>query len=256
MLNIILFTVLQVFMFMSILFIIALVVKDNSIVDIGWGLGFIYIFLLNFLLFSDRTPRQIFVTSLIIIWGIRLAFYIYSRNKGKKEDFRYAKWRQDWGDKWIIRSYLQVFMLQGFIMLSIAYPVFILHYDKGGRFTPLDLLGLLIWLVGFFFESIGDLQKTCFKRKNENRGKVMTSGLWRYTRHPNYFGEAAMWWGIFLIVLNVPYGLLAIFSPLIITNLLLFVSGIPLLEKKYADNPEYQEYAKHTSIFFPWFPKK
>jgi steroid 5-alpha reductase family enzyme len=243
-------------MFMSILFVLALLIKDNSIVDIGWGLGFILIFLSNYLLFSDYNPRQTLVTSLIFIWGIRLANYIYSRNKGKKEDFRYAKWRQDWGKNWIIRSYLQVFMLQGFLMLTIAYPVFVLHYDKGKPFSLLDLLGLFIWLIGFYFESIGDLQKTCFKSKDENRGKVMKSGLWRYTRHPNYFGEAAMWWGIFLIMLNVPYGLLTIFSPLIITTLLLFVSGIPLLEKKNADNPEYQEYAKHTSVFFPWFPKR
>ncbi len=256
MIPIIVFTVIQVFLFMAILFLIALIKKDNSIVDIGWGLGFILVALINYFGLPGYTPRQVLVTALIVIWGVRLAAYLYYRNKGKSEDFRYAQWRKKWGRSWVIRSFFQVFILQGVIMLTIAYPVFILHYDRMLYFTWFDKIGLLVWLIGFLFEAVGDLQKSIFKSKPGNKGKVMTSGLWRYTRHPNYFGEAAMWWGIFIIMLNVPYGWLAIFSPLIITNLLLFVSGVPMLEKKHAADPEYQKYASRTSLFIPWFPKK
>lgn len=241
---------------MLFLFLLALLKKDNSIVDIAWGMGFIMIALFNFFIQPGFTPRQLLVTLLITIWGIRLVIYIYSRNRGKKEDFRYAQWRRDWGKYWVIRSFFQVFMIQGFFMVTIAYPVIILHYDVKPYFTWIDKLGLLLWIIGFYFEAVGDLQKTCFKVNPENKGKIMKTGLWKYTRHPNYFGESAMWWGIFLIMLNVPNGWLAVFSPAIITILLLGVSGIPLLEKKHENNKKYQEYAKRTSIFLPWFPKK
>ncbi len=256
MFQIILRSVLEVFLFMLFMFVLALIKKDNSIVDIAWGVGFIFLALFNFFIRSGFTPRQLLVTVLIVIWGLRLAIYIFSRNRGKKEDFRYAQWRAEWGKYWVIRSFFQVFMVQGFFMLTIAYPVIILHYDVKEPFNWLDKIGLLIWIIGFYFEAVGDLQKTCFKQKPENRGKLMTTGLWKYTRHPNYFGESAMWWGIFLIMLNVPFGWLAVFSPAAITILLLAVSGIPLLEKKYENNSEFQEYAKRTSVFLPWFPKK
>ncbi|MFO7896692.1 MAG: DUF1295 domain-containing protein [Candidatus Cloacimonadales bacterium] len=254
--NIIICSVIEVFLFFSLLFVIALIKKDNSIVDIAWGVGFILVALFNYIMAADPTPRQLLVTALITIWGLRLAIYIYSRNRGKPEDFRYAQWRKDWGKSWVIQSFFRVFMVQGLFLLTIVYPVFLLHNDNFSGFTWLDKIGLLLWILGFYFQSVGDLQKTCFKIKAENRGKILQSGLWKYTRHPNYFGESTMWWGIFLIVLNVPNGWLAIFSPAIITFLLLFVSGIPLLEKKYENNPEFQDYARRTSPFIPWFPKK
>jgi steroid 5-alpha reductase family enzyme len=141
-------------------------------------------------------------------------------------------------------------------MLIVVSPVFILHYDTGGKLGLLEIIGAAVWIIGYLFESIGDLQMMNFKKDPANKGKIITSGVWKYTRHPNYFGESAMWWGIFLIVVNIANGLWGIISPATITFLLLFVSGIPLLEKKYKDNPEFQEYARKTSIFIPWFPKK
>lgn len=242
--------------YFSLLYIIALIKRDNSIVDIAWGMGFVLVGLFSLYVNPRFNPRHALVVGLVIIWGLRLSIYILGRNRGKKEDFRYAKWRQDWGKYWVIRSYIQVFLVQAFFLLTIAYPLLMLSRSNFYNFTWLDYLGIAIWIIGFFFQAVGDSQKSSFKKKADNRGKIMQSGLWRYTRHPNYFGESTMWWGIFVISLNIENGIYAIFSPLIITFLLLFVSGIPLLEKKYKDNKEFQDYKKRTSAFIPWFPMK
>ncbi|MDP8201426.1 MAG: DUF1295 domain-containing protein [Candidatus Tenebribacter burtonii] len=254
--KIILCSIVEVFLYMNLIFVLAVMKKNNGIVDIAWGLGFIMIALLNFFYIPGFTARQLLVTLLIVLWGIRLAHYVNCRNKNKPEDFRYANWRREWGKYWMIRTYFQVFMFQGLFMLIVVSPVFILHYDTGGKLGLLEIIGAAVWIIGYLFESIGDLQMMNFKKDPANKGKIITSGVWKYTRHPNYFGESAMWWGIFLIVVNIANGLWGIISPATITFLLLFVSGIPLLEKKYKDNPEFQEYARKTSIFIPWFPKK
>ncbi len=256
MLTIVLCSVVLVFLYMNLVFIIAVYKKNNSIVDIAWGIGFILIALFNFFYAGRYTATQVLVTLLIALWGIRLSHYIYCRNKHKPEDFRYANWRKKWGKHWVIRSYFEVFMTQGLFMLIVVSPVFLLHLDPGFRLGTLQVVGTALWMLGFLFQSIGDLQMSRFKSDPAHKGKIITTGLWKYTRHPNYFGEVCMWWGIFVIVINIPYGWWAIISPLTITILLLFVSGIPLLEKKYKHNPEFQNYARRTSIFLPWFPKK
>ncbi|MBI9113202.1 DUF1295 domain-containing protein [Maridesulfovibrio ferrireducens] len=242
--------------YFTLLYIIALIKKDNSIVDIAWGMGFVLVGLYSLWLSPEMNWRLILVVGLISMWGLRLSTYILLRNKGKKEDFRYAKWRQDWGKYWVIRSFIQVFLIQAFFLLTIAYPILMLSQSTFVRFSCLDYLGLTIWLIGFYFQAVGDSQKSTFKNNPANKGKIMQSGLWKYTRHPNYFGESTMWWGIFIITLNIEHGLYAIFSPMIITFLLLFVSGIPLLEKKYDGNPEFQDYKESTIAFIPWFPKQ
>jgi steroid 5-alpha reductase family enzyme len=237
------------------IFILALLKKDNSIVDIAWGIGFILVAILTFFLEAETVPRHILVTALIFLWGSRLATHVAIRNKGKGEDFRYAKWRKDWGKLFVIRSFFQIYMLQGLLLLIIAYPVMLINNSEQPGVTFFDILGLIIWLIGFIFEAVGDFQLSRFKGKAENKGKIMTRGLWRYTRHPNYFGETAMWWGIFVIALSVKNGWTAIVSPLVITFLLLKVSGISMLEKKYAGNMDFEIYASRTSAFFPWFSK-
>lgn len=247
---------LAVFIYMNTLFLVAIGKKKNDIVDVAWGMGFVLCTIIMLILAPHYHWRRMLVSALILVWGLRLAIYIYYRNRGKKEDFRYAKWREDWGKNWMIRSYLQVFLLQGFFLLTIVYPLFLYGKEQTQALSWLDIAGTLIWLTGFFFEAVGDYQLSKFKQNPTNKGKIMDIGLWRYTRHPNYFGESAMWWGIFLITLNTSHGIYAIFSPIIITTLLLRVSGVPLLEKKYADNPEYREYVRKTSSFVPWFPKK
>jgi steroid 5-alpha reductase family enzyme len=241
---------------MLLLYIIAHVKKNNSIVDVGWGLGFIIIVITSLLKMGHFEPLSIITTFLVILWGLRLSIHIYLRNKGKGEDKRYASMRASWGKWEPMYSFLQIFMLQGFLMLIITFPVVIVNSSLLTHFSILSLLGLYMWTVGFFFESVGDYQLTQFLNNPANKGRVMRYGLWQYTRHPNYFGELMMWWGIFVIAISVPGGLVAIISPLTITFLLLYVSGIPLLEKPFNDNPEFQEYKKTTNALIPWFPKK
>ncbi len=251
--NSIIIVICSVFVYMTTLFLIAVSIKRNDLVDNAWGMGFVLIYWLFLALQPSGDWRRILITMLVTIWALRLSFYLYMRYKGKKEDFRYANWRRDWGKNWLWRSYLQVFILQGCFMLSIAYPAFMIRSSKSLSFTVLDLIAILLWLTGFFFEAVSDAQMRAFKKNPVNKGRVMNKGLWRYSRHPNYFGETLMWWSIFLLCLAFPSGYLAIFSPVIITVLLLRVSGIPMLEKKYKDNPEYMEYIRSTNAFIPKF---
>jgi steroid 5-alpha reductase family enzyme len=254
-----------ILIFMCTMFTIGTALQNNGIVDIGWGLGFCML-AAGLLPFDDAwatNTRSKLICALILIWGLRLSLFLFIRNVGKPEDFRYAQWRKEWG-KWVIpRSFFQVYILQGLFMLIISLPIFLVYGDlewDGDRIIDTglkisDYIGVGIFAIGWLFESIGDLQNYLFKRKPANKGKVMKYGLWKYTRHPNYFGECLIWWGIALVALPSQYGYLAFISPVIITFLLLKVSGIPMLEKKYDDNPEYQEYKKHTSAFIPWVTK-
>jgi steroid 5-alpha reductase family enzyme len=164
--------------------------------------------------------------------------------------------REKWGGLAYVKSFTHIFMLQGFLLLFIAYPLILVNVLPKAGFNILDAVGIAIWATGFFFEVAGDYQLSRFiKYEKKSKSDIMTKGLWRYSRHPNYFGEALLWWGIFLIVLSTPYGWAAIFSPIIIDYLLLKVSGVPLLEKRYKDNEKYQRYAQKTNKFVPWFPR-
>jgi steroid 5-alpha reductase family enzyme len=250
------YAALAVFLYMTAVFCAALVKKDNSIVDIAWGPGFILVALLTFFLDRGVEARHVLVTGLVILWGTRLALHVYLRNRGRGEDFRYAKWRKEWGKRFVPRSFFQIFMLQGIFLILIALPIILVNRSTEKGLNLLDTAGAVLWLLGFLFEAVGDFQLNRFKKNPENRGRIMTGGLWKFTRHPNYFGEAAMWWGIFLIALSVGNGWIAVISPLTITFLLLKVSGVAMLEKKYAGNSEFAAYARRTSAFFPRFPKK
>jgi len=186
----------------------------------------------------------------------RLAWHIFKRNRGKAEDFRYAAWRRQWGKYFVVRSFGQIFMLQGLLLLLIISPVLLVVGQEQPPLGLLDGLGVMVWLAGLAFEAIGDRQLAAFLKNPANRGKLMTGGLWRFTRHPNYFGEAALWWGMAILALSAPHGWLGLIGPMVITFLLLFVSGVPLLEKKYRGRPDWEEYKKKTPVFFPWFPKE
>ena len=246
---------LGIFLYLSIFYLIALSLKDNSIADIAWGIGFIFITIINLMLAEQIYLRQLILTGLVSIWGIRLAMHIYLRHRGKPEDFRYAEMRKKWGNRASLKSFTHVFMFQGLMLLMIAYPIIMVNANPQPGITFFDLIGILIWIAGFLFEVIADVQLQNFVRKEKTPANpIMTRGLWKYSRHPNYFGEALVWWGIFFLALSIPSGWLAIFSPVMITFLLVKVSGVPLLEKKYHNNPAYQEYASRTSRFVPWFP--
>jgi steroid 5-alpha reductase family enzyme len=254
--NLFLLAALVLFCFMTLVFMLALKLEDNSIVDVAYGIGFLLVGWAAFIGYAEAQARQLLLLALVSIWGLRLAAHIGLRKlKENGEDPRYAQWRESWGETFVWRSFLQIFMLQGAVIYLVALPLLLVMHDSGAPLGWLDLIGVLIWTFGFVYEAVGDWQLKQFKSNPENRGRIMRYGLWRTTRHPNYFGEATLWWGIFLIALGAPLGWLAIISPVLIDFLLLKVSGIPMLEERYADNPEFQEYKKHTNALFPWFPK-
>ncbi|MBM7562068.1 DUF1295 domain-containing protein [Fusibacter tunisiensis] len=245
-----------VFWYFFTFFIAGTLLKNNSIVDFGWGIGFVLIAVYSNVGTGNTSLPALLTTLLVSLWGLRLFYHIFRRNVGKPEDFRYANWRKEWG-KWVIpRSFLQVYMLQGFFMLLIAFPIVWIHEKSGTSFNALTALGLGVWILGYYFEVVGDAQLKNFKKDPANKGKLITTGLWALTRHPNYFGEATMWWGIFIIGLSVGISFIAIISPLAITLLLRFVSGVPLLEKSMQKRPGFEAYAAKTNVFIPWIPKK
>jgi len=246
----------ELWAYMSLWFVISLVKQRNDVADEAWGLGFVLLAWTSFFLSDSAGRRGLVVGVLVSVWGLRLAWHIHARHQSKPEDYRYQAWRREWGKWFYVRSYAQVYLLQGALLFVIALPVLIINRSRSGSFGTIDVLGLCVWLFGFFFESAGDAELARFMKDASNRGKLLQSGLWRYSRHPNYFGEVAQWWGIWLIALGVPAGWLGVFGPLTITFLILKVSGIPMLEKKMAENPDFAEYKRRTSRFLPWFPTK
>jgi len=253
--NVFLLSIIILTAYMTLVFCLAMYLEDNSIVDVAYGVAFVVSSWTVFIVYGDDHPRQWLVILLVTAWGLRLAGHIFLRKQGEGEDFRYRQWRDQWGGTFVWRSFLQIFMLQGAVVFLVSLPVLLVIAQPGGAFGLLDLAGILVWLFGFAFEAVGDWQLLRFKRQPQNRGQIIQSGLWRYTRHPNYFGEALLWWGLFLIALKVPYGAVAIISPILIDFLLLKVSGIPMLEAKYAKNPEFVAYKKRTNALVPWFPR-
>jgi steroid 5-alpha reductase family enzyme len=249
---------LLIMVIMTILWIASVFLKNVSIVDLFWGLGFVVTGAYYFLNTQGPEPRKILLIVLITLWGLRLSLYLAWRNIGKGEDFRYGQFRKHYGESrywWI--SFFQTFLLQGILMWLISAPL--LGSQFYGSDIPLsifDYLGLFLWFTGFCFETIGDLQLAHFKANPANKGKVMSTGLWRYTRHPNYFGDAAVWWGFgFFCVAAGSY--LPVLGSVLMTALIIKVSGVALLEKSLKDKkPEYKEYIDKTSAFIPWFPKK
>lgn len=248
---------LAVLVYMSVWFVIGLIKKRNDVVDIAWGLGFVFA-VWKALDLNPMPGRLSYLAwALVTVWGVRLSGHILGRNRGKSEDFRYKKWREDWGDLFYIRSFLQVYMLQGFLMLLVVSPALV----TVGLQNTVDVsawawAGIITWAFGFYFEAVGDWQLKRFITSPKNKGQIMNQGLWKFTRHPNYFGEVVQWWGLWLICLSSSLPgttkLFALIGPVTITVLILKVSGIPLLEQKYAKNADYQKYAKRTNKFFPW----
>lgn len=245
-----------IFVYFSVLFIIGTLKKDNSIVDTGWGLGFVLVALFTFIRTLPADSVDILLLVLVLVWGCRLASHIFTRNHKKGEDYRYVEFRKKWG-KWAVpKAFFQVYMLQGFMMGCISICYVWAFNVKGKVFSIFVVLGALVWLLGFYFESTADRQLKAFIANPENRGKILSTGLWKYSRHPNYFGEATMWWGIFIIAFFTTGNIFLIISPITITVLVRFVSGVPLLEKSMQKNPGFAQYAKTTNTFIPFFPKK
>jgi len=242
---------------MTLLWVVSLILKNSSIVDIFWGAGFVVVVWIAFALTPQGYDlRKWLISLLVTVWGLRLTLHILIRNWGKPEDFRYQKWREENGKSWWWRSFFQVFMLQGIIMWIVSTPLLAAQISPTpARLGVLDILGILLWGFGFYFEAAGDAQLTRFKSDPANKGKVMNRGVWQYTRHPNYFGDSAQWWGFYLIAASAG-GWWTVFSPILMTLLLVRVSGVALLEKTMEKRPGYLEYKARTSAFIPWFPRK
>jgi steroid 5-alpha reductase family enzyme len=243
--------------FMAFVWLLSLPTKNASLADIFWGLGFVLLAWLSFFGAGGYLGRKLLLTLLTSAWGLRLSLHIAWRNWGHGEDRRYQAWRAKRGASFWWVSLFTVFLIQAVLLWFVSLAVQIGQISPTpAHLTGLDLLGSLVWVAGFTFEAVADWQLARFKADPANRGKVMNQGLWRYSRHPNYFGESLIWWGLFLIALATPHGWWALISPLVITFLLLKVSGVTLLEKDIVERrPEYREYLETTSAFIPWFPK-
>jgi len=242
----------------TLLWIWSVFIKNVSIVDIFWGVGFVVVNTFYVFMSGELNARKIVILTLVCIWGFRLAIYLAIRNIGKGEDFRYQEFRQNYGPKrywWF--SYFQTFLLQGILIMIISLPLLGINYNNSnGNLQILDYLGIIIWIIGFAFETVGDFQLSNFKRNSKNKGKVLHTGLWKYTRHPNYFGDSAVWWayGIFSIAAGSYW---QVIGAVIMTLLIFKISGVSLLEKTLKETkPLYKEYIQKTSSFIPWFPKK
>jgi steroid 5-alpha reductase family enzyme len=240
------------------LWLLSLLLKNASIVDVFWGLGFVIVAWLTFYRVEGYSGRKLLICTLVTIWGLRLAIHIARRNLGKGEDRRYQAWRADYGPRYWWVSLFTVFGIQGILMWIVSLVTQAGQMSvTPAQFVRVDALGCALWVLGFFFEAVGDWQLDRFKADPANKGMVMNRGLWAYTRHPNYFGECLMWWGLFLITMANRGNLWTIVSPLTITILLLKVSGVTLLEKSIVETrPKYRDYIESTSAFIPWFPRR
>lgn len=247
---------LVVFWYMVALFVIGLLRRDNSIADAAWGPGFLLAALAVLWYHNPAGLRPVLVTVIVAVWALRLCMHVVLRNWGRGEDWRYARWRLQWGRLWVLRSFVQIFLLQGLLLIGIVLPVLYVNTYGGPSLGWRDAVGAGIWLVGFLFEAVADYQLMRFMKDPLNHGRILQRGLWRYSRHPNYFGEVLQWWGIWVIALSVPGSWITVVGPLAITVLILKVSGVPLLESRQREKPEFEGYAKRTSPFVPLPPKK
>ncbi len=240
---------------MALAWLLSLRLGAARIVDICWGVCFMTAAALYAAGTPDGDPvRKALSLVAVLAWGARLSLHIGVRNWGKPEDYRYAAWRKQYGDAWWWRSALHVFALQGALAWLISLPVAAAQYSAAPP-SWIDAAGMVVWAVGFVFEAIGDAQLSAFRRDRANAGKVMQRGLWRYTRHPNYFGDAVQWWGQYGLALSGG-GWWTVGAPVLMTYLLLRVSGVAMLERTIGDRrPEYAEYIRRTSAFIPRPPR-
>lgn len=247
-------SLLAVFALLSALFLYADSRKRYDLIDSAWGPGFAVVAVITFLFADGEPARQMLVTALTVIWGVRLGAHIFLRNRTKDEDPRYLDILKRAKGSPRLRMY-RVYLIQAALMWVVSLPVQVAQQFD----TPLnviDYLGVVLWVVGFTFEAVGDWQLARFRADPANKGQVMDRGLWRYTRHPNYFGDAVVWWGLFLFASHSWPAALTIIGPVIMTWLLAKGTGKPLLEKDIVSRrPGYAEYVRRTSGFIPMPPR-
>ena len=243
---------------MALLWLLSIVKRDASIVDPYWGIGFVVLAWFSVAMTNQWNLVSAILLLLVSFWGIRLSGYLLIRNRGKGEDRRYTAMRTKHGTRFWWVSLFTVFLLQGAIMWFVAMPIFVGVYfgTDNVLHSPFAIVcigaGILVWTIGFIFESVGDYQMSCFKANPDNQGKVMDRGLWRFTRHPNYFGDFCIWWGHYLVATAVG-AWWTLLSPALMSFFLMKVSGVTLLEGDIEERrPEYSDYKRRTNAFFPW----
>ncbi len=241
---------------MLVTWLVSLALRDASIVDPVWPLGFVIVAWVTGAVADGNPARQWLLIALVTIWGLRLSAHLAWRKRGKPEDFRYQAMRRHYGPRFGLISLVTVFALQGALMWIVSLPVQLGQVRVDPGLGPLAAVGVLVWAVGFGFETIGDAQLTRFMSDPQSAGQVMDRGLWRYTRHPNYFGDACVWWGIALVAAETGIGAIGLVSALVMTILLRRVSGVPMLERSMAKRrPGYVDYVERTSPFVPRPPR-
>lgn len=247
-----------VLVFMTVMFLVSRALKRTDVVDAAWGPAFVVAsvaaFVQNPYELQVGMNSQTLVTVLVIVWAARLSFTISKRLMKKPEDLRYVKLRKSWKGNEFANTYSRIFATQALLATLISSAVIHINQSLPTILGTFAFAGLAVWLIGFLFESMGDAQLKKFLANPKNKGQLMTKGLWKYTRHPNYFGEATMWWGIFIIAIGTPYGWLGIITPVIITYLLVFVSGVPMTENAFEGKPGWEAYKRRTSKFIPLPP--
>lgn len=242
--------IISVLIFVNIFFLIAVARKNFAVIDIGWGLGFILISLIAYLHHPLSFKNAVLLLA-VVFWGTRLALYIFNRGRGKGEDHRYAKFREEWQPYPNLQAWIKVFMFQGILMMVVTLPVTVGMTFESKNMSFINYLGVYLWIGGFTFEVMSDHYLNWWKTQPENKGKICTTGPWRYSRFPNYFGEISLWYGVYLMAFE-PKSWWTIIGPITINFLIVKVTGIPLLEKHYANRSEYQEYAKRVPRLIPF----
>jgi steroid 5-alpha reductase family enzyme len=231
--------------------------QDVSIVDIVWGLGFVVVGWVAYAVGEGTESRRLLLAGMVTLWGGRLAVHLFLRSRGQEEDPRYVAMRRRRGDAFAVQSLWLVFGLQGALMWVVSLPVQVGSVpDLPTSLGPVEIVGVALFTIGVYFEAFGDLQLSHFRADSANAGEVMDQGLWRYTRHPNYFGDFCVWWGIWIVAAATGMGLYAVVGPIVMTILLLRVSGVPMLERTIGKRrPGYDDYARRTNAFFPGPPQ-
>ncbi|WP_337040539.1 DUF1295 domain-containing protein [Emticicia sp. 17c] len=236
---------------LTVLWLVSLFLKDASIIDIFWGSGFVITVWYYKISLSLTDTRSLLFCVLVSIWGLRLSLHLAFRNIGKGEDYRYQEWRQQHANNWWWVSFFRVFVLQGVLLWLISAIYAPAMQSSNDTLALTDYIGIVIWSIGFIFEAVGDWQLQQFRKNPANKGQVMQTGLWSLTRHPNYFGDAMQWWGYGMFSITTG-NFIYLFSPLLMTFLLMQVSGVALLEKKLTETkPQYAHYIRRVPAFFP-----
>ena len=242
---------------MHLFFLIGLLTKNHTFVDTAWGLSFVIVAHVSFWIQEDHTPVRWIVLAMVTMWGLRLFRHILKRAVGREEDLRYQDMRKKMETKKsaVLAGYIQIYVIQGFLALFISTPVIMINSMPPNDLHPWFSVGIIVWIFGFTMEVIADSQLKNFLSQKQNQGQLMTRGLWKASRHPNYFGESILWWGVYLVALTVEGGWTSFFGPLLLTFLLLKVSGVPPAEKLMKNLAGFKDYKRQTSMFIPWFRK-